>query len=893
MKLPIPFKPAIWLTTAFLLVAAIVALTRASNSAAYQAVAPATHLNFTGVAQSSPDGQASVISQETTLNAANLADNGQLDGLVVTSGGLSLAATGTHGTYTSGMINSPLAFTTDIVPLWAVELPEGTTLRLETRLSFDQGGSWSEWLNTPEAFYPVRDNLHSGYLIWAGQAETALQVRITLESNVPGLSPEFSELTLAFSDTSQGPSDGEIAGQMARVSSADDVCPVEKPAVVSRTEWGCPDGQASPYRSPQYAPVTHIILHQTETPNNTYPYQDWAGWVRSVWNYHANVLRWGDVGYNYLIDPNGVIYEGRAGGDDVIGIHDTYNSGSMAIGFIGCYGNCDDPRLTTAEPSQAMLDSAAYLMAWKVGQKELDPLISTDYHGHNIPVIAGGRDVTWTSSPGDNIYNKLPYLREQVAEKNDCSSNGLPACQITGVIFDQESYQTGDTINVTVRLADHLGNPLSGAQVTADVTRTDPETQAATGFGFVDRVGEYDGSYSDTDLPGLYAFKFSASDPTNERFAACMASDSVLVEGDAVATPTATTTPTATATDPNGDTPTPTATPTETPTETPTATATLPTDTPTSTPTVTSTPTDTPTPTATVPAGPILLVAPSSQVLPICSAQGTTTVDVEDVSNLQALQLDLVYDPNVVQVIDADPGRDGVQVTVNSIFSGGFIARNEVNTTTGRITFAATLLGSGSINGAQNILTIDWKPQAAGTTALELENVILANGQGQAIASSSLDGAIEVSDSCASATGQLHLQGRSDHSGIVVTNADGGQVETQTDGSFSISGEPPFTFTYPGYLSGQADGALPVEVNQAENGESFQVSQLGTITLLAGDVNEDNIINILDLSLIAQRYRSDDPVADLNDNGVVDLFDLVTAAGNYDQQGPITNWNSE
>ncbi|MCB0162992.1 MAG: N-acetylmuramoyl-L-alanine amidase [Anaerolineae bacterium] len=889
MKLPVLSKPAIWLTTAFLLVAAIVALTRASNSAAEQAVAPATHLSFTGVAQSSPSGQASVVSQETTLNAANLADNGQLDGLVVTPSGLSLAAMGTRGTYTSGLINSPLAFTTDIVPLWAVELPEGTSMRLETRLSFDQGNSWSEWLDTPEAFYPVRDNLHSGYLIWAGQAETALQVRVTLESSVPGLSPRFAELTLAFSDTSQGPSDGEIAGQMARVSSAEDVCPVPKPAVVSRTDWGCPDGQSSPHRSPQYAPVTHIILHQTETPNNTYPYQSWAGWVRSVWNYHANVLRWGDVGYNYLIDPNGVIYEGRAGGDDVIGIHDTYNSGSMAIGFIGCYGNCDDPRLTTAEPTQAMLDSAAHLMAWKVGQKELDPLSSSAYHGHTIPVIAGGRDVTWTTSPGDNIYKKLPYWREQVADKNDCNSTELPACQITGIIFDQESYQVGDTINVTVRLADQLGNPLSGAQVNAQVTRNDIETLAATGFGFVDRVGEYDGSYSDTGLPGLYEFAFTAADPTNERFAACMAADSVLVEGDAIDTPTATSTPTATATLPNGDTPTPTATPTETPT----ATATSPNDTPTSTPTATSTPTNTPTPTATVPTGPLLRVAPSSQVLPICSTQGTTTVDVEAVSGLQALQLDLVYDPNIVQVIDADPGRDGVQVTVNSVFSNGFIARNEVNTTTGRITFAATLLGSGSINGAQNILTIDWKPLVAGTTTLELENVILANGQGQAIASSSLDGAIEVSDSCGSASGQLNLQGRSDHSGIVVTSADGGQVETQADGSFSIAGEPPFTFTYPGFLSGRADGELPAEVGQAENGESFQVSQLGTITLLAGDVNEDNIINILDLSLIAQEYRSDDPIADLNSNGLVDLLDLVMAASNYDQQGPLTNWSSE
>lgn len=885
MKLSLTSKPAIWLTAAFLVVAGVVALTRAGISAAQPQNNPSPQLDFTGVVQSSPDGQASVISQETTLDTAYFAENGQLAGLVVNASGLALDVAGTSGSYTSGIIASPLAFTTDIVPLWAVETPEGTSLRLETRLSSDGGHSWSEWLTTPEAFYPVRDNLHSGYLIWAGQAETAIQFRVTLESGIPGLSPEFSNLTLVFSDTSQGPSDGDIAGQMARVSSADDVCPAVKPGVVSRQDWGCPDGQNSPRRSPQYAPVTHIVLHQTETPNNTNPYQDWAGWVRSVWNFHANVLRWGDVGYNYLIDPNGVIYEGRAGGDDVIGIHDRFNRGSMAIGFIGCYGNCDDPRLTTAEPSQAMLDSAAHLMAWKTGQKQLDPLGSSAYHGQNVPVIAGGRDVTWTSSPGDNIYNKLPFLREETANKNDCQSNELKACQITGIVFDQASYQVGDTIDVTVRLADHLGQPLSGAQVTAEVTRSDIESQASTGFGFVDRTGEYDGSYSNTQLPGLYEFKFTAADPTNERFIACTASDSVLVVGEATNTPTATSTttptPTATATTP-GDTPTATSTPTATPTETPTET-----------PTATATPTNTPTPTATVPTGPILQVEPTNLVLPICSAQDTTTISVANVSNMQAVQLDLTYDPNVVQVIDADPNRDGVQVSADAIFSGGFIAANEVDTTNGRITFAATLLGSGIINGEQDIITIDWKPQAAGTTTLTLENVILANGQGQAIASTSINGAIEVSASCSSATGQLNLQGRSSHGGIVVTNATGQQTQTQTDGSFSIAGEPPLTFQYPGYLSGQAENALPVEVSQTDGSDALPTINLGTITLLAGDVNEDNIINILDLSFIAQRYRSADPVADLNGNGTVDLLDLVLAANNYNQAGPLTNWQSE
>jgi hypothetical protein len=65
---------------------------------------------------------------------------------------------------------------------------------------------------------------------------------------------------------------------------------------------------------------------------------------------------------------------------------------------------------------------------------------------------------------------------------------------------------------------------------------------------------------------------------------------------------------------------------------------------------------------------------------------------------------------------------------------------------------------------------------------------------------------------------------------------------------------------------------------------------LGTITLLAGDVNADNVIDILDLASLATHYLSNDATADLNGDGVVDILDLALAAQNYQQQGPLTNW---
>ena len=304
--------------------------------------AAAQELDSGRITYTSANGQSTIVSQQVVLETDDFNNAGAVDKLQATRDGLTLTEGVASGSYLSEVIRSPLDFTTDVVPLWRAELPQETTLVLETRLSLDEGRSWSEWLEIPEAFYPVRDDEHSGNLIWVDSDQAALQIRVTLQSAAAEVSPVLNNLTLVFNDTRAGPTDGDVARQMTLqktgMAITQDVCPA-RPYVVSRTDWGCPDGQVSPRRPPVYHPVTHIIIHQTETPNDTDPYQDWAGWVRSVWNYHANVLWWGDVGYNYLIDPNGVIYEGRAGGDEVVGIHDTHNYGSMGIGFLGCYGD--------------------------------------------------------------------------------------------------------------------------------------------------------------------------------------------------------------------------------------------------------------------------------------------------------------------------------------------------------------------------------------------------------------------------------------------------------------------------------------------------------------------------------------------------------------------------
>jgi hypothetical protein len=140
--------------------------------------------------------------------------------------------------------------------------------------------------------------------------------------------------------------------------------------------------------------------------------------VRAIWRYHTVNNGWGDIGYNYLIDPTGVIYEGRAGGDGAIGAHfSCVNSNTMGISLIGTY--------TTASPSSAMMTALERLLADKVNALQVDP-DSSSYHAPsqlNLNHISGHRDGNnsptgcgATTCPGDGVYSLLPNVRERVNE---------------------------------------------------------------------------------------------------------------------------------------------------------------------------------------------------------------------------------------------------------------------------------------------------------------------------------------------------------------------------------------------------------------------------------------------------------------------------------------------
>jgi hypothetical protein len=156
-----------------------------------------------------------------------------------------------------------------------------------------------------------------------------------------------------------------------------------------------------------YETPTHFVIHHTVTSNDP---QDPAYIVRAIYQYHALSQGWGDIGYNFLIDRQGNIYEGRKGGDGVVGVHaGSYNYGSIGIALLGDY--------RTVDMTPAMKEALISLMAWEADRFGINPVESSYFVSRDFPNVVGHRDLWSTICPGDRVYRVLPELRQSVWQR--------------------------------------------------------------------------------------------------------------------------------------------------------------------------------------------------------------------------------------------------------------------------------------------------------------------------------------------------------------------------------------------------------------------------------------------------------------------------------------------
>ncbi len=184
------------------------------------------------------------------------------------------------------------------------------------------------------------------------------------------------------------------------IQSDSSTCACEQPAYFNREDW-CPTNDCPEISNPAITSVTHLIVHHAASANTS---SNWAGVVKSIWEFHVNVNGWDDIGYNWLVDPEGKIYQGR--GDNVRGAHFCgTNSGTMGVCMLGNF--------QTQAPQDSALEMLTKLLAWKSCDVDITPTDSS-FHSSSgliLNTISGHKQGCSTACPGDLFFPLFPELR--------------------------------------------------------------------------------------------------------------------------------------------------------------------------------------------------------------------------------------------------------------------------------------------------------------------------------------------------------------------------------------------------------------------------------------------------------------------------------------------------
>src|SRR3954447_13166967 len=216
-----------------------------------------------------------------------------------------------------------------------------------------RGGAWSPWvpLAAPADHAPDTGNgKRASDPVWTGGSDE-LQLRMR------GGAPRVLRVHFVAVPAAARRRAGRRSAR-ARAAQAGGVQPGSPPVIVPRSAWGA--DALPPRAAPSYGAVQAAFVHHTVTANEYGP-QDSAAIVLGIHKYHRDTNGWNDIGYNFLVDKYGQVFEGRAGGIDqaVVGAHaQGYNSQSTSVAQIGTFA--------AAPITPEAMAATAQLVGWKL-----------------------------------------------------------------------------------------------------------------------------------------------------------------------------------------------------------------------------------------------------------------------------------------------------------------------------------------------------------------------------------------------------------------------------------------------------------------------------------------------------------------------------------------------
>jgi hypothetical protein len=281
------------------------------------------------------------------------------------------------------------------------------------QVRFRHGGAWGPWQDMGED--GVEEPGRFGSALVPAHHADGYQVRVPAGVRAPR--------TVAINTT-----DGSRAAATPVAAAA---ATASAPTYLSRAAWGADetlrfDSAGHENWPAEYFPVQKLTVHHTATANGD---PDPAATVRAIYRYHAIDRGWGDIGYQFLVDEAGRVYEGRHTDDDaatpmafdasgrgVVGAHVAgWNSGNIGISLLG---TLTDRRPTAAAQralEQVLADLAARTRINPTGSGTYtNPVNGSTWTGANVP---GHRDFGATECPGGVTYALLPTIRQRVAAR--------------------------------------------------------------------------------------------------------------------------------------------------------------------------------------------------------------------------------------------------------------------------------------------------------------------------------------------------------------------------------------------------------------------------------------------------------------------------------------------
>ncbi len=295
--------------------------------------------------------------------------------------------------------------------------PDGVTV--ESRVH--HGTRWSQWKQldvdldegpTSSEETAARDGTSP---LWVNRAN-GVEIRVSSPTGAP------EAVKVELIDPGYSTSDTEVASSALATTAPRTTAPRPKllgaPPLVLREDWGAdPSLRGDCYDPPWGTTIQGIFVHHT-AGSNSYTAADSPAIVRGIYAYHVQSRGWCDIGYNFLVDRYGQIFEGRDGGwrRPIRGAHSgEYNVNTAGISVMG---NFD-----AEAPPQLMKDSLVKIASWVLGSHYRDPQGTTSLYSSTtgapktFNVIAGHRDSMSTSCPGEVVYQWLPTMRQRVANR--------------------------------------------------------------------------------------------------------------------------------------------------------------------------------------------------------------------------------------------------------------------------------------------------------------------------------------------------------------------------------------------------------------------------------------------------------------------------------------------